>query len=77
MDPFHVVSWATGALDEMREDVWRKAKTAQKDQPKRRPGRPKKGDEASLDEAKVIKGARFSLWKNPEDLTDLSRLNLR
>jgi transposase len=68
MDPFHVVSWATDALDEARKDAWREAKAAQKDRPKRRPGRPRKGEEPPPDEAKAIKGARFSLWKNPEDL---------
>jgi transposase len=25
-DPFHVVSWATGALDEVRREVWRTAR---------------------------------------------------
>jgi transposase len=69
MDPFHVVSWATDALDEVRKEVWREAKAAQKDQPKRGRGRPKKGEEQWTDTAGAIKGARFSLWKNPEDLT--------
>ena len=27
-DPFHVVSWATGALDEVRREVWRTARQA-------------------------------------------------
>src|SRR5258708_30071804 len=27
-DPFHVVSWATGALDEVRREAWRQARTA-------------------------------------------------
>src|SRR5450755_1983484 len=27
-DPFHVVSWATGALDEVRREVWRTARHA-------------------------------------------------
>ncbi len=27
-DPFHVVSWATGALDEVRREVWRQARAA-------------------------------------------------
>jgi transposase len=69
MDPFHVVSWATDALDEVRKEAWREAKAAQKEQPKRGRGRPKKGEEPPPDEAKAIKGARFSLWKNPEDLS--------
>jgi transposase len=69
MDPFHVVSWATSALDEVRKEAWRKAKEAQRGQPKRGRGRPKKGEGPAPDAAKAIKGARFSLWKNPEDLT--------
>src|SRR5204863_9850479 len=27
-DPFHVVSWATGALDEVRREAWRTARQA-------------------------------------------------
>ena len=51
-DPFHVVKWATEALDEVRRQVWNDARTA--------------GQRAH---AKELKGARFALWKNPEDLT--------
>lgn len=52
LDPFHVVSWATKALDEVRRAVWNEA---------RRCG------QTSL--ARDLKGARYALWKNPEDLT--------
>jgi transposase len=76
MDPFHVVSWATDALDEVRKDAWREAKAAQKGTPERRRGRPKKGEEPLPDTAKAIKGVRFSLWKNPEDLTDSQQAQL-
>jgi transposase len=66
LDPFHVVSWATKALDEVRRAVWNEA---------RRSG------QASL--ARDLKGARYALWKNPEDLTrrqsaklaDIARIN--
>jgi transposase len=66
LDPFHVVSWATDALDEIRRAVWNEA---------RRSG------ETSL--ARDLKGARYALWKNPEDLTrrqtaklaDIARIN--
>lgn len=51
-DAFHVVKWATDALDEVRREVWNEA---------RRSGR--KGHAAEL------KGCRYALWKNPEDLT--------
>lgn len=53
LDPFHVVQWATDALDEVRREAWNEA---------RRSGR------RAL--AKLFKKARYSLWKNPENLTD-------
>ena len=59
LDPFHVVSWATDALDEVRRDVWNEA---------RRSG------QTAL--AEGLKGARFALWKNPENLTDNQKLTL-
>jgi transposase len=52
LDPFHVVRWATDALDQVRRETWNAA---------RRGGHP------AL--ARELKGARFALWKNPEDLT--------
>jgi transposase len=58
-DPFHVVRWATGALDEVRREVWNAAR---------------KGGESVL--ARDLKGARYALWKNPEDLTGRQRAKL-
>lgn len=55
-DPFHVVKWATDALDEVRREVWNTAR---------------KGGEVAL--AGELKGARWALWKNPEDLTRRQR----
>jgi transposase len=52
IDAFHVVSWATEALDEVRRDVWNEAR--------------RQGMRAH---AKELKGCRFALWKNPDDLT--------
>ncbi len=59
LDPFHVVSWATEALDAVRREVWNAA---------RRHG------ETTL--AQDLKGARFALWKNPEDLTERQQTKL-
>jgi transposase len=59
IDPFHVVAWATAALDAVRREVWNAA---------RRSG------ETTL--AKDLKGARYALWKNPEDLTGRQRAKL-
>lgn len=68
MDSFHVVQWATDALDVVRRQVWNDARNA--------------GQKAR---AKELKGARFALWRNPEDLTakqtaklaDIARTNRR
>jgi len=51
-DSFHLVAWATEALDEVRREVWNAA---------RRQG--------MREFARELKGARYALWKNPEDLT--------
>ena len=53
MDAFHVVQWATDALDEVRREVWNHA-------------RREAGDKALATE---LKGCRYALWKNPENLT--------
>ncbi|UNX55518.1 ISL3 family transposase [Georgenia sp. TF02-10] len=59
-DPFHVVAWATDALDEVRRQAWNRARGAVT---RRRAGR------ASGD-ARALKHARYALWKNPENLTE-------
>ena len=53
MDSFHVVHWATNALDVVRRQMWNNARRA--------------GQKAV---AKELKGARYALWRNPEDLSD-------
>ena len=52
LDPFHIVQWATRALDEVRREVWNAAR--------------RQGQKAV---AKELKGARYALWKNADDLT--------
>ena len=59
MDPFHVVQWATKALDEVRRAVWNEAR---------------RGGQTAV--ASDLKGARFALWKNPEDLTERQQAKL-
>jgi len=59
MDPFHVVQWATDALDQVRRDVWNDARKA--------------GQQATANE---LKGCRYALWKNPEDLTERQEAKL-
>lgn len=78
MDPFHAVKWVTGALDEVKRRAWREAhaaaRAARAAAPRRGPGRPRAGEErpelAAKAAADAIKGSRYALLKNPEDLTD-------
>jgi transposase len=77
MDPFHVVQWMNDALDEVRREEWREAKRAcDAARPRRdRAGRPRRGEEtppevrALKEAADEIKGIRWAVSKNPEDLT--------
>ena len=62
-DPFHVVRWATDALDEVRRQAWNDARGG------RRTGR-------ASGHAKALKGARYALWKNPENLTERQHAKL-
>jgi transposase len=65
-DPFHVVSWATGALDEVRREVWRTARRAGAIDAVRHGSRTIR---ISAGDAKSLARARYALWKNPENLT--------
>jgi transposase len=65
-DPFHVVAWATDALDEVRRAAWNTARGAVT---QRRAGR-------ASGHAKAVKGARYALWKNPGDLTEKQQTKL-
>jgi transposase len=70
IDPFHVVGWATEALDAVRKEAWRDARQEASQGPKRKTGRPKKGEGPSLkDKAAEVKNSRYALLKNPESLT--------
>jgi len=62
-DAFHVVAWATEALDEVRRDAWNDARTTATGQ---RPSR-------ASGHARALKHARYALWKNPDNLTDRQR----
>jgi transposase len=69
LDPFHAVSWATDALDEVRRQAWRQARS--QPAPKRRPGRPSRTDPPPPpDPAKTARSAKYPLLKNPENLTE-------
>ena len=77
-DPFHVVMWATDALDEVRRQAWNDARAVARTEPKRRPGRPKTdtAPRPGHERARALKHARFALWKNPENLTERQQVKL-
>ena len=52
LDPFHVVQWATNALDKVRREIWNQIRRA--------------GHKAAATE---LKGSRWVLLKNAQDLT--------
>jgi transposase len=67
-DPFHVIKWATEALDELRRQAWNDARRAVGGSGARTtPG----GRRIPLarGDAQQLKKARWALWKNPENLT--------
>ena len=73
-DPFHVVGWATEALDAVRREAWNTA---------RREGHTRNHGWAhgrratvSTGPALALRRARYALWKNPENLTDRQRVKL-
>ena len=59
LDPFHIVRWATDALDVVRRWVWNLLRKL-----------------GVAGQAAAVKGCRYALWKNPEDLTDRQRAKL-
>lgn len=70
LDPFHVVKWATRALDLVRRRAWNQA----------RGGPSRSGDGMKrLDwprRSHPLRAMRWALWKNPENLTDPQRHQL-
>ena len=78
-DPFHIVKWATDALDEVRRAAWNDArKAARTNEARRGRGRPAKDAPARPDSARAagIKNSRYAPWKNPENLTEKQQVKL-
>ena len=77
-DPFHVVKWATEALDEVRRAAWNDARALARTEPKRGRGRPRADapPRPGSERARALKGARYALWKNPENLTENQQVKL-
>jgi transposase len=61
MDPFHVVAWATEALDQVRRDVWNTTRG---------------GKGRATEQSKAVKNARWALWRNEDDLTEAQQAKL-
>lgn len=72
-DPFHVVGWATAALDEVRRQAWN---TARADTATLRARRSAGKQNDSTGHAKALTGARIALWKNPQNLTGPQQVKL-
>lgn len=70
-DAFHVVAWATDALDEVRRQAWNDARGIARGEGRRRRGRPRRDapPRPGHERARALKHARYALWKNPENLT--------
>ncbi len=83
VDPFHVVKWASEALDKVRIAAWRRAQEAAKAVAvSRGKGRPRKDDTegqiavAAKKKADQIKKSMYSLGKAPEHLTSNQAVRL-
>lgn len=77
-DPFHVVQWTNEALNEVRRSAWREARREAAKEPKRSRGRPPKDapPRPASALARGLKGARFALAKNPQNLTEKQAMKL-
>ena len=77
-DPFHVVKWATEALDEVRRQAWNDARAMARTEPKRGRGRPRADapPRPGSERAAALKGCRYALWKNPENLSENQQVKL-
>jgi transposase len=62
-DPFHIVMWATEALDVERRRAWNQASG------RRSPNPTSVHRTGSTGDARTYKASRWALWKNPENLT--------
>jgi transposase len=72
-DPFHVVKWATNALDEVRRQAWNAARSDTRTlRARRSAGKMNR----STGHALALKNSRFALWKNPENLTTRQQAKL-
>ncbi|RKN37032.1 ISL3 family transposase [Micromonospora endolithica] len=64
-DAFHVVAWATDAVDRVRRQAWNEATGR---------GAGRRG--VAVGAARQLKNTRWALWKNPENLTAAQQAKL-
>jgi transposase len=77
IDPFHVVMWANDALARVRIDAWQQARALARHDPPALTGWARRQQWLpGRDLARGLKGSRFALAKNPENLTDRQRAKL-
>jgi transposase len=76
--PFHVVKWTNDALARVRIDAWNQARALARHDPPALSGFARRTQWLpGRDLARGLKGARFALSKNPENLTSRQRVKLQ
>ena len=72
------MTWATEALDDVRRAAWNDARALARTEPKRGRGRPRADapPRPGSERARALQGARYALWKNPENLTENQQVKL-
>lgn len=76
-DPFHVVGWANTALARVRVDAWTTARALARTEPAPLSGWARRTQSLpGRERARLLKGSRFALWKNPENLSNKQHAKL-
>lgn len=77
-DPFHVVKWANDALGEVRLEVWRETRRIARANSRGRGRAPADASEEypAYQRLRILTRSRYTLWKNPENLTSHQRTRL-
>lgn len=66
------------SLDEVRREAWNDARVLARKEPERKRGCPRAARHRDQENecARALKGARYSLWKDPENLTENQQVKL-
>jgi transposase len=76
-DPFHIVQWANEAITRTRIDAWNQARAEMRAEATPVPGWARRNQQLpARDRVTALKGSRFALWKNPENLTTRQKAKL-